>query len=165
MVEPHAGVERHDSRSGFVIMRTEAIRPAVVGVKSGMSLKDEVHLPGEPEARAAEMWEHRFGIGTGMARRAGGIVRTHRRSIALGQKCTGRLRVRRNYAGRRDHQPQHGQQRPYSPVCRFAISLQHLAPNSNLSVCAQSGDDAEESSKSKKDSPEPPKAVLINPPG
>src|ERR1035437_8819364 len=98
MVEPHAGVERHDSRSGCVIMRTESIRPAVVGVKSGMSLKDEVHLPGEPEARAAEMWEHRFGIGAGIARGAGRNVRTCRWSVALGQRCVRRLRVRRHYA-------------------------------------------------------------------
>ena len=75
IVEPHAGVERHDSRSGFVIVWTEAVLPAVVGVKAGMSLEDEVRLPGEPEARVLEMREHRFGIGIGVGGRAGRIVR------------------------------------------------------------------------------------------
>ena len=85
IVEPHAGVERHDSRGGFLIVRTEAVRPAVVGVKVGMSLEDEVRLPGEPEARVLEMREHRFGIGSGggIVGRVGRIVRGCRGSFGL----------------------------------------------------------------------------------
>src|SRR5260370_23378286 len=73
IVKPRAGVERQDSRGGFLIVRAEAVLPAVSSVKVGVSLEDEVHLPGEPEARVLEMREHRFGIAIGG--RTGWIVR------------------------------------------------------------------------------------------
>src|SRR5260370_42106489 len=65
MIEADAGVERPGSRGGFLILWTEAVRPAIVGVKVGMSLEDEVDLAGKPEARVLGMREHRFGIGSG----------------------------------------------------------------------------------------------------
>src|SRR5208283_3188666 len=52
---------------------TEAVGPAVVGVKVGMSLEDKVCLAGEPEATVPEMGEHGLGIATGG--RVGRIVR------------------------------------------------------------------------------------------
>src|SRR5260370_42056825 len=71
IVKPRAGVERQDSRGGFLIVRAEAVLPAVSSVKVGVSLEDEVHLPGEPEARVLEMREHRFGIIGGRGGRGG----------------------------------------------------------------------------------------------
>src|SRR6266566_9799518 len=44
-------------------MWTEAVSPAVVSVKTGMGLENEVHLPGEPEPRVLQVREHaRIGI-------------------------------------------------------------------------------------------------------
>ncbi len=45
IVEPHAGIERHHSRSGFLIVGTEAVRSAVVSMKIGMGLEDEFACP------------------------------------------------------------------------------------------------------------------------
>src|ERR1700676_1582806 len=146
MIEADAGVERHDSRGGFLIAWTEAVRPAVVGVKIGMSLKDEVDLPGEPEPRVLEMREHRFGIGSGgrVVGCLGRIVRTCRGSVGLRNwnwnwnwswsGCIRLLRARRDYACRGSHQRDHGEERSCRPAYRFAISLPHLPHSQSISM-------------------------------
>src|ERR1700731_2799520 len=53
--EAHAGVESHDARCGFLIVRAEAVLSTVRCVEIRMSLKNEVGLTGEPEARVLEM--------------------------------------------------------------------------------------------------------------
>src|SRR5208337_4909980 len=63
IIDSNSGVEGHYPRSRFRIIGTEAVCPAVIGVKIGMSLKNKVCLPGEPETRALEMRKHGFGIG------------------------------------------------------------------------------------------------------
>src|ERR1700732_698673 len=155
MIEADAGVERHDSRGGFLILWTEAVRPAVVGVKVGMSLEDEVDLAGKPEARVLEMREHRFGIGSGgggwggSGRRGGRvvgclgrIVRTCRGSVGLRNwnwnwswsGCFRLLRVCRDYACRGRHQRDHGEERRCRPAYRFAIALPHLPHSQFISM-------------------------------
>src|SRR6202521_6092191 len=144
MIEADAGVERHDSRGGFLIVWTEAVRPAIVGVKVGMSLKDEVDLPGEPEPRVLEMREHRFGIGSGgrVVGCLGRIVRTCRGSVGLRDwnwncswsGCISLLRARRDHACRGSHQRDHGEERSSRPGYRFLIRLPLLAHRQSISM-------------------------------
>ena len=95
IVQPHAGVQRHHPRSGFLVVGTKTVRPAVGGVKAGQGLEDEVRLPRDPEARALEMRENRFGPGiAGWARRVGRVGRIRRRGSHSLPGDGGGLRLR-----------------------------------------------------------------------
>src|ERR1700676_2436276 len=145
MIEADAGVERHDSRGGFLIVWTEAVRPAIVGVKVGMSLEDEVDLTGKPEARVLEMREHRFGIGSGgrVVGCVGRIVRTCRGSAGLRNwswswsGCIMLLRVCRDCACRGRHQRQHGEERSCRPSHRLTSSFPHLPYSQSISMITE----------------------------
>ena len=85
MIEPQSGVERHESRSGFLISRAEAVLPAVVGVKGGMSLEDYVYLAGNPEGSGIpKMRKHAFR--RLILRNGGNLLGTPGRFSSLGQR-------------------------------------------------------------------------------
>ena len=76
VVEAHAGVERHHAGGGLLVVRAEAMRAAVERGEIGMGLKNEIGLPGEPEARVLEMREHGFVLASsaGGGRRRGVVA-------------------------------------------------------------------------------------------
>src|SRR5580658_10039241 len=92
MVDPHTGVKRQHARSGFLVVRTETVRTAIVGRKGRMRLKNKIHLPGKPKSRALEMRKHRFRIGSRIARRVRWVLRLRSGLIRLcGEGCGLRL--------------------------------------------------------------------------
>src|SRR5271166_3435230 len=63
VVKAQAGVERQHPRRSLFVVRTQTMDAAVESRERRMSLKDEIRLPGQPEARVFKMRQHRFGIG------------------------------------------------------------------------------------------------------
>ena len=59
--EAVAGVESHDAGDGFLPVGLEGVRAGVGRVERGMGLEDKVGLAGEPDARAGEVGDQRFG--------------------------------------------------------------------------------------------------------
>jgi len=90
IVQPHSRIQRHHPGQCLLVVRTQTVLSAIGSVKWWVRLKNEIGLAREPEARVAEMREHRFHRQVGGARGWVGKIGYWRRRV-----CT-RLCVCRN---------------------------------------------------------------------
>ena len=115
IAEPHAGVQGQHARRGFLVVRAQAVLPAVGRVEWRMGLENEIYLPRKPEARVPETSEHRFRalVCWRVSGRAG-LIGDDRMGRGIQLRCGGPFRLLRE---RRERSTKSRPEDKHQPAC------------------------------------------------